>query len=104
MSSPESTRTGSGNGEGKSPAAATFMTQPFTASRKVYLGGTMPEVRVPMREISLTPTRTTNGDASSPNPSVTVYDTSGPYTDPSEKIDIRAGLVPRCQNWILSRN
>ncbi|MGH7205094.1 MAG: phosphomethylpyrimidine synthase ThiC [Nitrospiraceae bacterium] len=80
------------------------MTQPFPASRKVYVEGTMHEVRVPMREISLTPTRTMNGDASSPNPSVTVYDTSGPYTDPSKKIDIRAGLAPKRRNWILSRN
>jgi phosphomethylpyrimidine synthase len=63
----------------------------------------MPGVRVPMREISLTPTRTMNGDASSPNPSVTLYDTSGPYTDPGEKIDIRAGLIPKRQTWILSR-
>ena len=64
----------------------------------------MPGVRVPMREITLTPTRMMNGDASSPNPSVTLYDTSGPYTDPSENIDIRAGLRPKRQNWILSRN
>ncbi|TLY13805.1 MAG: phosphomethylpyrimidine synthase ThiC, partial [Nitrospirae bacterium] len=80
------------------------MTQPFPASRKVYLGGTMPGVRVPMREITLTPTRMMNGDASFPNPSVILYDTSGPYTDPGEKIDIHAGLMPKRQNWILSRN
>ncbi len=104
MSSPDSARTGSGNGKGQGPADSTFMTQPFPASRKVYVEGTMHEVRVPMREISLTPTRTMNGDASSPNPSVTVYDTSGPYTDPSKKIDIRAGLAPKRRNWILSRN
>ena len=64
----------------------------------------MPGVRVPMREITLTPTRMMNGDASFPNPSVILYDTSGPYTDPGEKIDIRAGLRPKRQNWILSRN
>ena len=104
MSSPDSTRKGSGNGKGQGSADATSMTQPFPASRKVYLGGTKPGVRVPMREVSLTPTKTMNGDASSPNPSVTLYDTSGPYTDPSEKIDIRAGLVPKRQPWILIRN
>jgi len=64
----------------------------------------MPGVRVPMREITLTPTRMMNGDASFPNPSVILYDTSGPYTDPGEKIDIHAGLMPKRQNWILSRN
>ncbi len=104
MSSPDPTRTASGGGNRQGPADSTFMTQPFSASRKVYVEGTMPEVRVPMREISLNPTRTMNGDASSPNPSVTVYDTSGPYTDPSEKIDIHAGLAPTRRNWILSRN
>jgi len=104
MSSPDTTPTGSGNGKGQGPADSTFMTQPFPASRKVYAEGTMPWVRVPMREISLTPTRMANGSGSSPNPSVTVYDTSGPYTDPSEKIDIRAGLTPTRRTWILSRN
>src|SRR5438132_5992317 len=104
MSSPESTRTGPGNGKGQGSRDATPMTQPFPASRKVYLGGTMPGVRVPMREITLTPTRMMNGDASFPNPSVILYDTSGPYTDPGEKIDIHAGLMPKRQNWILSRN
>ncbi len=104
MSSPDSTRTGSGKGTGQGPTDSTAMTQPFPASRKVYVEGTIPGVRVPMREISLTPTKTMNGDASSPNPSVTVYDTSGPYTDPSEMIDVRAGLVPKRRNWILGQN
>ncbi|MGH7228206.1 MAG: phosphomethylpyrimidine synthase ThiC [Nitrospiraceae bacterium] len=80
------------------------MTRPFPASRKVYVEGSIPGVRVPMREISLTPTKTMNGDVSSPNPSVTVYDTSGPYTDPSEKIDVRAGLAPTRRNWTLGQS
>ena len=104
MSSPDPTRTASGGGNGQDLADPTFMTQPFPASRKVYAEGTMLGVRVPMREISLTPTRMANGSGPSPNPSVTVYDTSGPYTDLSEKIDIRAGLTPTRRTWILSRN
>ena len=104
MSSPDPTRTASGGGNGQGLADPTFMTQPFPASRKVYAEGTMLGVRVPMREISLTPTRMANGSGPSPNPSVTVYDTSGPYTDLSEKIDIRAGLTPTRRTWILSRN
>ena len=78
-------------------------TQPFPASRKVYVGGSRPGVRVPMREISLTPTRVAHGGAPSPNDPVTVYDTSGPYTDPGVAIDIRAGLAPLRRDWILAR-
>src|SRR3546814_4581474 len=56
--------------------------QPFPASRKIYVGGGN-GIRVPMREISLSATKTANGIE--PNPSVTVYDTSGPYSDPDVK-------------------
>ncbi|WP_447863307.1 phosphomethylpyrimidine synthase ThiC [Nitrospira calida] len=64
----------------------------------------MPGVRVPMREITLTPTRPANGGAPVPNPPITVYDTSGPYTDPAASVDIRKGLAPIRLPWILSRN
>ncbi|MBI4401746.1 MAG: phosphomethylpyrimidine synthase ThiC [Nitrospirae bacterium] len=123
MSSPNVTRTGSGNGQGLSPADSTFTTQPFPSSRKVYVEGTLPGVRVPMREISLTPSpvastrrnneqrvpgatgpRSASGEAPSPNPAVTVYDTSGPYTDPTVTIDVRKGLPPMRRDWILDRN
>jgi phosphomethylpyrimidine synthase len=57
-----------------------------------------------MREISLTPTRPANGGPPIPNPPVTVYDTSGPYTDPAVAIDLRAGLPPLRLPWILERN
>ncbi|MCP9465098.1 MAG: phosphomethylpyrimidine synthase ThiC [Nitrospira sp.] len=78
-------------------------TQPFPASRKVYVEGTFPGVRVPMREISLTPTRSANGGPPIPNPPITVYDTSGPYTDPTVTIDLRAGLSPLRRRWVLDR-
>lgn len=55
--------------------------QPFPASRKVYVTGSRPDVRVPMREIALTPTSGRFGTED--NPPVRVYDTSGPYTDPA---------------------
>ena len=64
--------------------------QPLPSSRKVYVG----PLRVPMREIT----------QSGGNPPVTVYDTSGPYTDPAAKIDIRKGLFPFRQKWIQERN
>ena len=95
MSQPLSVEKASGNGA--------IVTQPFPASQKVYVDGSRPGVRVPMREISLTPTRVTHGGTSSLNPPVTVYDTSGPYTDPSVAIDIRAGLAPLRREWILAR-
>ena len=102
MSQPRSPQKGSGNGSSSDNLLSA--TQPFPASRKVYVEGTRPGVRVPMREISLTPTRVANGGAPSANPPVTVYDTSGSYTDPGVAIDIRAGLAPLRREWILTRN
>ena len=71
--------------------------KPFPKSRKVYVEGSTPDIRVPMREISLSPT------GSEENPPVFVYDTSGPYTDPEAKIDIRRGLPPLRMKWISGR-
>jgi phosphomethylpyrimidine synthase len=79
-------------------------TAPFPASRKIHVGGTLPGVRVPMREISLTPTHAANGGAPAPNQPVTVYDTSGPYTDSAVAIDVKEGLAPLRREWILDRN
>ncbi len=79
---------------------------PLPASRKVYLQGTLhPDVRVPVREISQTPTRLGQGaDAQeTPNPPVRVYDASGPYTDPAAAIDLGAGLPPARRGWALDR-
>ena len=64
-------------------------TQPFPNSRKVYLTGSRPDIRVPVREISLADTPTAFGGEK--NPPVFVYDTSGPYTDPEVRIDLRKG-------------
>ena len=79
-------------------------TEPFPASRKVYVKGIQDGVQVPMREIALTPTKDPNGKPPTPNPSVLVYDTSGPFTDLSMKIDVRQGLNPLRRKWILERN
>lgn len=88
------TQNGSQNGHGSKPSTAHLTTTPFPASRKVHVDGAQPGVRVPMREISLTPTHSTNGNGGMPNQPITVYDTSGPYTDPHVTIDVRAGLQP----------
>ncbi len=75
--------------------------QPFPNSRKIYVEGSRPDIRVPMREISLTDTITDKGAEA--NLPVTVYDTSGPYTDPNVSIDIRKGLEELRANWIEER-
>ena len=79
---------------------------PLPASRKVYLPGTLyPFLRVPMREIAQTPTQQhgASGNRSVDNPPVTVYDTSGPYTDPAIAIDVREGVAPLRRPWIDAR-
>ena len=83
--------------------AASLTREPLPASRKVYVPGTLhPEIRVPMREIALSPTRSASGVDEANEPCV-VYDTSGPYTDPDVSIDVRRGLAPLRAEWILAR-
>ncbi len=76
--------------------------QPLPNSRKIYVQGSRPDMQVPMREISQSDTPASFG--AEKNPPVYVYDTSGPYTDPSAKIDIRSGLAPLRGTWISERN
>jgi phosphomethylpyrimidine synthase len=75
--------------------------EPLPRSRKVYVEGARPGVRVPMREISQSDTPAAFGAEA--NPPVYVYDTSGPYTDPDARIDIRKGLSPLRAQWIEAR-
>ena len=75
--------------------------QPLPNSRKTYQTGSRPDLRVPFREISLADTPSHFG--AEPNPSLSVYDTSGPYTDPTVQIDIRKGLPALRQAWISER-
>lgn len=76
--------------------------QPLPNSRKVYVTGSRPDIRVPMREISQSDTPTAFGGEQ--NPPITVYDTSGLYTDPSASIDVRKGLPSVRGPWIEERN
>ncbi len=75
--------------------------QPFPNSRKIYVQGSRPDIRVPMREISQSDTPASFG--AEKNPPIFVYDTSGPYTDPAAAIDIRSGLPALRLPWILER-
>lgn len=75
--------------------------QPFPNSRKIYVNGSRPDIRVPMREIKLSNTQ--HHDRVEENPPLTVYDTSGPYTDPQIQINIRKGLPELRRVWIEER-
>ena len=75
--------------------------QPFPNSKKVYVEGSRSDIRVPMREITLADTPTDMGGEK--NDPLYVYDTSGPYTDPSVIIDVRKGLEPVRAGWIEER-
>ena len=77
------------------------VTRPIPGSRKIHVQGSRPDLRVPMREIALTPTPTLFGGED--NPPLTVYDTSGPYTDPAATIDLAQGLAPLRARWIEER-
>ncbi len=75
--------------------------QALPNSRKIYVTGSRPDIRVPMREISQADTPAMFG--AEKNPPIYVYDTSGPYTDPDVKIDIRSGLASVRGAWIAER-
>ena len=75
--------------------------KPLPNSRKIYIKGSQPDIQVPMREISQADTAASMG--AEKNPPIYVYDTSGSYTDPSVKIDIRSGLPIIREKWIEDR-
>jgi phosphomethylpyrimidine synthase len=75
--------------------------RPLPNSRKVYVQGSRPDIRVPMREVSQSDTPVSFGTER--NAAVFVYDTSGPYTDPAAEIDVRSGLPAVRAKWIEGR-
>jgi phosphomethylpyrimidine synthase len=75
--------------------------KPLPNSRKIYVEGSRPDIRVPMREISQSDTDTAFGGEK--NPPIYVYDCSGPYSDPQASIDIRQGLPALRAAWIAER-
>jgi phosphomethylpyrimidine synthase len=78
------------------------VTRPFTNSRKTFVQGSRADIRVGMREIQQTDTPLNEGVEK--NPPITVYDTSGPYTDPDAQVDLLKGLAPVRDAWIRERN
>jgi phosphomethylpyrimidine synthase len=80
----------------QTPVANTIPTGERPGSKKVYQPGVLfPDIRVPFREVAVHP--------SANEPPVTIYDTSGPYTDPTESIDIEKGLARPRDAWVLAR-
>ncbi len=77
------------------------VTRPIPGSRKIHVQGSRADLRVPMREIVQTQTPTLFGGEE--NPPITVYDCSGPYSDPDASIDLSAGLQPLRAQWIAER-
>jgi phosphomethylpyrimidine synthase len=96
--------------EQKLPSDKTITTNPFPNSRKIYVEGSRHAVRVPMREISLddsidyaSQSGTSTEKIEKKNIPLTVYDTSGPYTDPEINIDVYKGLPKIREEWIVQR-
>jgi phosphomethylpyrimidine synthase len=77
------------------------VTRPIPGSRKIHVQGSHPDLQVPMREITQAQTPTLFGGEA--NPAITVYDTSGPYTDPAYAVDLTAGLPALRAAWIRER-
>ena len=77
------------------------VTRPFPNSRKIHVQGSRPDIRVPMRQVEQADTPASFG--SEQNPPITLYDTSGPYTDPDSTIDLMRGLPALRDVWIGER-
>ena len=73
----------------------------FPASAKVYKEGSQPSIRVPFRQVTLTPTTGRFGQEE--NAPLSIYDTSGPYSDPNASLDLRQGLPALRGEWIMAR-
>ncbi|MGZ4118002.1 MAG: phosphomethylpyrimidine synthase ThiC, partial [Bacteroidia bacterium] len=84
------------------PTEKSISTSPFPNSKKIYVKGELHDIKVAMREITLTETKS-HGKPAMKNAPVVVYDTSGPYTDPDMIIDVKKGLPRLREKWILER-
>jgi phosphomethylpyrimidine synthase len=86
------------------PKEGTITRNPFPKSQKIYLSGKIhPEIKVAMREILLSDTKDSLTGKLTPNEPITVYDTSGPYTDPDKEINVHDGIERIREQWILNR-
>ncbi|MEJ2622193.1 MAG: phosphomethylpyrimidine synthase ThiC [Candidatus Thiodiazotropha sp.] len=77
------------------------VTRPFYNSHKIYVEGSSPDIRVPMREVNQQATSASFG--AEENPPIPIYDTSGPFTDPQQTIDLMKGMPDLRTPWIEAR-
>lgn len=87
----------------KTPTSTSITRATFPASKKIYVPGKIHEIQVAMREISLNKSRNSFNGQIEENAPLTVYDTSGPYTDQDSVIDVKKGLPKIREQWILDR-
>jgi phosphomethylpyrimidine synthase len=88
----------------KIPQEHVISRSPFPASKKIWVKGQLHNIEVAMREVSLSETKIHNGfGLTEPNAPVTIYDTSGPYTDADADIDVKKGLPRLREKWIKDR-
>jgi len=85
----------------KTASLSEEVTRPFSQSQKIYVSGSRDDLRVPMREVTQSPTHTESTPEQ--NPPIYIYDTSGPYTDPTVHIDLLKGLPEVRAKWIAER-
>ena len=86
------------------PKEGKITRHPFPNSKKIYVSGKVhPNIKVAMREISLSDTKHSMTGKITPNEPVTVYDTSGPYTDLNKEINVHQGIERIREEWILDR-
>ncbi|WP_299313422.1 phosphomethylpyrimidine synthase ThiC [uncultured Aquimarina sp.] len=86
------------------PQEGRITTTPFPSSKKIYVKGNIyPQIKVAMRAIELSDTVDSMTSKKTSNESVVVYDTSGPYTDPSKEINVNKGIERIREQWVMDR-
>ena len=88
----------------KLPTTSKISSESYPASRKIYVKGKLHDISVAMREIEISGNSLAKKGQSGTKEKLAVYDTSGPYGDPSVNIDVRKGLNRLREKWILGRN
>src|ERR1035437_6078132 len=87
----------------KLPNEKSITTTPFPASKKIYVKGKLHNISVAMREIEVSSGVSSKSGKETSKDKIAVYDTSGPYTDPKISIDLKKGLTPLREKWIMER-
>ena len=87
----------------KLPTEKSITTTPFPASKKIYVKGKLHNIEVAMREIEVSSGVASKFGKEIKKEKLVVYDTSGPFTDPNISIDVKKGLAPIREKWIMER-